>query len=213
MPFVPETTILLAYSLACLVLFITPGPDMSLFLAKTLSGGRRAGIAAMTGAMLGCVVHSLLAAFGISALIVASPTGFLALKIVGALYLFWLAIDAIRNGSAVNISAAEAGDVSFWRTFALGVSINLTNPKVILFFVTFLPQFVDAHDPHASGKLLFLGIYFVVLTSPLAVLMILGAERLLRSLQRNPRVLRFIDWIFAGVFGAFAARILTTQGR
>ena len=56
----------------------------------------------------------------------------------------------------------------FWRTFALGVSINLTNPKVVLFFVTFLPQFIDAQDPHASGKLLFLGIYFVVLTSPLA---------------------------------------------
>ncbi len=213
MAFIPDTAVLLAYSLACLVLFITPGPDMSLFLAKTLSGGRKAGIAAMAGAMLGCVVHSLLAAFGISALIVASPTGFVVLKIVGALYLFWLAIDAIRNGSAVNVSAAEAGETPFWRTLALGVSINLTNPKVILFFVTFLPQFVDAHDPQAAGKLLFLGIYFVVLTSPLAVLMILGAERLVRSLQRNPRVLRVIDWVFAGVFGAFAARILTTQGR
>lgn len=214
MAFVPETSVLLAYSLACLVLFITPGPDMSLFLAKTLSGGRRAGIAAMTGAMLGCVVHSLLAAFGISALIVASPAAFLVLKIVGALYLAWLAIDAIRSGSAVNVSVSDgAGDISFWRTFLLGVSINLTNPKVILFFVTFLPQFVDAHDPHAAGKLLFLGLYFVAFSSPLAVLMILGAERLLRGLQRNPRVLRVVDWAFAGVFGAFAVRILTTQGR
>ena len=88
MTFVPETTVLLAYSLACLVLFITPGPDMSLFLAKTLSGGRRAGIAAMAGAMIGCVVHSLLAAFGLSALIAASPSAFLVLKVVGALYLF-----------------------------------------------------------------------------------------------------------------------------
>lgn len=213
MAIVPDVPVLLAYSLACLVLFITPGPDMSLFLAKTLSGGRKAGIAAMSGAMFGCVVHSLLAAFGISALIVASPMGFLALKIVGALYLFWLAVDAIRNGSAVNVTTVEGEDVSFWRTFALGVSINLTNPKVILFFVTFLPQFIDAHDPDASGKLLFLGIYFVVLTSPLAILMILGAERFLRGLQRNPRVLRIVDWMFAGVFGAFAARILTTQGR
>ena len=106
MVFVPEISVLLAYSLACFVLFITPGPDMSLFLAKTLSGGRKAGIAAMTGAMLGCVVHSLLAAFGISALIAASPSAFLALKIAGALYLFWLAIDAVRNGSAVNVSTA-----------------------------------------------------------------------------------------------------------
>jgi threonine/homoserine/homoserine lactone efflux protein len=213
MSFVPDMAVLLAYSVACLVLFITPGPDMSLFLAKTLTGGRRAGIAAMTGAMLGCVAHSLLAAFGISALIAASPSAFFALKIAGALYLFWLAVDAVRNGSVVNVSAAEPTHAPFWRTFALGVSINLTNPKVVLFFVTFLPQFIDAHDPHASGKLLFLGIYFVVLTSPLALLLILGAERLLRGLQRKPRALRVMDWVFAGVFGAFAARMLTTQSR
>ena len=103
MSFVPDMAVLLAYSLACLVLFITPGPDMSLFVAKTLTGGRRAGIAAMAGAMIGCVVHSLLAAFGLSALIAASPAAFLALKIVGALYLFWLAVDAVRNGSALSV--------------------------------------------------------------------------------------------------------------
>jgi threonine/homoserine/homoserine lactone efflux protein len=213
MTFVPETTVLLAYSLACLVLFITPGPDMSLFLAKTLTGGRRAGIAAMAGAMIGCVVHSLLAAFGLSALIAASPSAFLVLKVVGALYLFWLAIDAIRNGSALSVAAGPSVTVSFWRTLALGVSINLTNPKVVLFFVTFLPQFIDGQDPHAAGKLLFLGIYFVVLTAPLAVLLILGAERLLGAIRHHPRVLRVIDWTFAGVFGAFAARILMTQSR
>src|SRR4051794_19083442 len=80
MPFVPDASVLLAYSLAAFVLFITPGPDMSLFLAKTFIGGRQAGIAAMTGASLGNVVHSVLAAFGLSALIAASPTLFLALK-------------------------------------------------------------------------------------------------------------------------------------
>jgi threonine/homoserine/homoserine lactone efflux protein len=213
MAFVPETSVLLAYSLACLILFITPGPDMSLFLAKTMSGGRRAGIAAMTGTMLGCVVHSLLAAFGVSALLAASPTAFLALKVVGALYLLWLAIDAIRHGSAVNVPQTGALRMPFWRTFALGVGSNLTNPKVVLFYVTFLPQFIDAHDPHAAAKLMFLGTYFVVFTSPLALLLVLGAERLLAVLRRNPRVLRGIDWLFAAVFGAFAARILAASAR
>ena len=117
----------------------------------------------MTGAMLGCVVHSLLAAFGLSALIAASPSAFLALKIVGALYLLWLAVDAVRNGSSLNVASrapsarAVLAHASRWAS-----AVNLTNPKVVLFFVTFLPQFVDAHDPHAAGKLLFLGIYFVV---------------------------------------------------
>jgi threonine/homoserine/homoserine lactone efflux protein len=213
MLFVPETSVLLAYSLACLVLFITPGPDMSLFLAKTMSGGRRAGIAAMTGTMLGCVVHSVLAAFGISAVLAASPAAFLALKVVGALYLLWLAIDAIRHGSAVHVGTMQSAHMPFWRTFALGVGSNLTNPKVVLFYVTFLPQFIDAGDPYAAGKLLFLGTYFVIFTSPLALLLVLGAERLLRVLHRHPRVLRAVDWVFAGVFGAFAVRILAASAR
>jgi threonine/homoserine/homoserine lactone efflux protein len=72
---------------------------------------------------------------------------------------------------------------------------------------------VDPQDPHAAGKLLFLGIYFVVLSYPLAVLLVLAAERLIGSLKRRPRLLRAIDWLFAGVFSAFAVRILATQAR
>ena len=213
MAFLPDASVLLAYSLAAFVLFITPGPDMSLFLAKTVAGGRQAGIAAMTGASLGNVVHSLLAAFGLSALIAASPSLFLALKVAGAIYLLWLAIDAVRNGSSLNVRGEQPKPVALWPTLALGLTVNLTNPKVVLFYLTFLPQFVDAHDPHAAGKLLFLGIYFVVLAYPLAVLLIVGAERVVSGLKSRPRVLRAIDWLFACVFGAFAVRILAMQAR
>jgi threonine/homoserine/homoserine lactone efflux protein len=213
MTFLPDATTLLAYSLACFVLFITPGPDMSLFLAKTLSGGRRHGIAAMLGATTGCLVHTLLAVIGVSALLAASTTAFAVLKIVGALYLAWLAIDAIRNGSALSVRKGEPVAASLWRTFLTGVGINLTNPKVVLFFVTFLPQFISAGDPHASSKLLFLGVYFVLFSAPLAVLMILGAERFIETLKARPRFLRAIDWCFAGIFGAFALKILSAQAR
>jgi threonine/homoserine/homoserine lactone efflux protein len=213
MPFLPDATVLAAYSLACFVLFITPGPDMSFQLAKTLAGGRRAGIAAATGAALGIVVHSLLAAFGLSALVAASPSMFLALKIVGAAYLLWLAIDAIRNGSSLSVAADAAPPMPPWRTLALGIGVNLTNPKVVLFFVTFLPQFIDAADPHAGAKLLFLGIYFVVFSYPLALLLVLGADRLVGTIRRRPRILRAIDWLFAGIFSAFALRIIATQAR
>lgn len=213
MGFLPDLTTLAAYSLACLVLFITPGPDMSLFLAKTLAGGRRHGIAAMLGAMAGCCVHTLLAAIGVSALLAASATGFTILKIVGAVYLAWLAVDAIRNGSALSIREGDRVETSAWRTFALGIGINLSNPKVVLFFVTFLPQFVDAADPSASAKLLFLGVYFIAFSIPLAVLLILAAERVIETLKARPRVMRAIDWSFAGIFGIFALKILTAQTR
>ena len=213
MTFVPDAPVLLAFTLAGFVLFITPGPDMSLFLAKTIAGGRRAGIAAMTGTSLGCIVHSLLAAFGLSALIAASPTMFLALKIIGAVYLLWLAVDAVRNGSSLNVAAGTPEAARVWANLALGFTVNLSNPKVVLFFVTFLPQFVDAQDPHAAGKLLFLGLYFVVLSYPLAVLLILGADRLVGALRQRPRALRAIDWLFAGVFSAFAIKVLATQSK
>ena len=81
---------------------------MSLFLAKTVAGGRRAGMAAFTGASLGCVVHSALAAFGLSALIAASPTAFLALKMIGATYLLWLAVDAVWRGSLAACQRRQA---------------------------------------------------------------------------------------------------------
>src|SRR5215203_2425313 len=102
MTFLPDWSTLLTYSVAAFVLFITPGPDMSLFLAKTMAGGRKAGMAAMLGAMVGCCVHTLLAALGLSALLAASVAAFTVLKIVGALYLLWMAFDAVRNGSALH---------------------------------------------------------------------------------------------------------------
>src|SRR6187431_2293458 len=184
------TFLLDAYSVACFVLFITPGPDMSLFLAKTVSGGRKAGIAAMLGAQAGCCVHTMLAALGLSALLAASATAFLVLKLVGGLYLLWLAVDAIRHGSALNVRREAGTQVSVWRTFVLGVGVNLTNPKVVLFFVTFLPQFVSAGDPYAAQKLVFFGLYFVLFNLPLCALMVLGADRVLALLKRRPRVMR-----------------------
>ena len=213
MTFLPDATVLVAYSVACFVLFITPGPDMSLFLAKTVSGGRKAGIAAMLGAQAGCCVHTMLAALGLSALLAASATAFLVLKIVGGLYLLWLAIDAIRHGSALNVRREAGTEVSVWRTFVLGVGVNLTNPKVVLFFVTFLPQFVSAGDPYAAQKLVFFGLYFVLFNLPLCALMVLGADRVLALLKRRPRVMRAIDYTFAGIFGAFAVKILAMPGR
>ena len=211
--FLPDLPTFIAYTGASFLLFLTPGPDMSLWLSRTISSGRNAGLATLVGTNLGCVVHTLLAAFGVSALIAASHTGFLALKIFGALYLLWLAVDAIRNGSSLNVATTGVKAASPLNSFLMGLSVNLTNPKVVLFFITFLPQFISASDPDARAKLLFLGLYFVALNTPLAVALILGAEKLVVWLKTRKRVLRGIDFTFAGVFAIFAAKIAFTQGR
>jgi threonine/homoserine/homoserine lactone efflux protein len=210
MQFIPELPILLAYGVGVIILTFTPGPDMTFFLGRTLSQGVSGGFAAMAGASTGLLVHSMLVAFGLSALILASPAMFLALKIAGALYLLWLAVDAIRNGSALRMQGKVAAK-PLKQVFLQGLGINLLNPKIIIFFMTFLPQFVQPSDPHAAGKLMFLGVMFVVIALPFTVPMILGASYLTQWLMRNPRVTRVIDWTFASVFGVFAATILLTQ--
>lgn len=214
MSFLPDLATLLAFVAAAFVLTITPGPDMTLFLGRTLSEGRAAGFAAMLGAATGILVHTSLAAFGISALIAASPEAFLALKIVGAGYLVFLAIQAVRGSSTFRLDGTAARRPhSLFSNWLTGIGINLLNPKIILFFVTFLPQFVSARDSDVAGKLFFLGVFFIVLAVPMSAAMIFAADRFAAALKRRPKIMRGIDWLFASVFSAFAVKILLTQGR
>ncbi len=214
MDFVPATPVLAAYVAAVLVITFTPGPDMTLFLGKAVTLGRASGMAAMLGASVGVLVHTSLVALGLSAVLAASPTAFFLLKVLGALYLLWLAIDAVRHGSAFSLDATGPAPSAepLVRTWLKGLAVNLLNPKIIMFFVTFLPQFVAADDPHAVQKLFFLGLIFVVIAVPICAAMVASASHLARFLKRSPRVMRAIDWLFAGIFGAFALRLLFARG-
>jgi len=211
--FVPDISVILAFSVASIILIITPGPDMALQLSRAINYGRAHGLAAMFGAMVGVLVHTTLVAFGISLLIVAAPPLFLALKIAGAVYLLWLAWQAIVHGGGLRIAAAAQRAPTVGQSFATGLGINLLNPKVVLFFMTFLPQFVDAHDPGATGKLFFLGAQFVVLSIPLGIAMVLAAGWLAAAFKRTKWIEKALNWSFAAIFTAFAATILTAQAR
>jgi Putative threonine efflux protein len=213
MSFVPDFSTIVQFAIATFIITITPGPDMTLFLGRALSQGKWAGIACMSGAMTGIVIHTTLVAVGLSALLVASPTAFWTLKIGGAGYLVWLAIQAVRHGSAFNPDSSQTAPASFAKNWATGLGINLLNPKIILFFMTFLPQFVTPGDPNAPGQLFFLGMMFIVEALPFTVAMILVADSLASLLRRSQMVTRVVDYLFAGVFSAFAVKILTTQAR
>ncbi|MBY8916408.1 LysE family translocator [Nitratireductor rhodophyticola] len=213
MTFIPDFATILQFALATFVISITPGPDMTLFVGRALSQGRAAGFACMFGAMTGIMIHTALVALGLSALIVASPEAFLALKVFGAGYLIWLAIQAIRKGSAFSPEKKGGAGRSLLKNWATGLGINLLNPKIILFFMTFLPQFVSASDPHAPGKLFFLGLLFIPLALPIVAPMVIAADSFSKLLKKSPRVTRVVDYLFAGVFSAFALKILTAQAR
>jgi threonine/homoserine/homoserine lactone efflux protein len=175
--FIPSLPVLAAFTLAGVVLGLTPGPDMTYFLSKTVAQSRAAGIAALAGASTGIVIHTVLVAAGLSAILAASVTAFTILKVVGALYLAWLAIEAIRHGSSLSLDKKPSHQ-PLRSVYLKGLMTNLLNPKVIIFFVTFLPQFISPGDPHAAGKMLFLGLYFVVLNLPVCVPLILSAEQI-----------------------------------
>jgi threonine/homoserine/homoserine lactone efflux protein len=211
--FLPPIQSIYLFSVASLVLALTPGPDMALFLSRTVTGGRSAGFAAMLGASSGLVAHALLAGLGLSALLAASVTAFFILKIIGGLYLLWLAYAAIRYGSAFSVNPDKAQRQTLLGTFFTGLGINLTNPKVIVFFVTFLPQFVDSSDPHASGQLLFLGLFFLVIGIPTNAIVIFIAERFTRFMQSSPKAMRVFDFTFAGIVTAFAVKLVLAHGR
>jgi threonine/homoserine/homoserine lactone efflux protein len=120
----------------------------------------------------------------------------------------WLAIEALRHGSALTLVPGASAPQPLGQVFLMGVGINLLNPKIIMFFLTFLPQFVSAHDPHAGAKLMFLGLYFIVLAIPICLVLILAAERFTAALRRSPRAMRTIDYLFASLMGAFAVKLL-----
>jgi threonine/homoserine/homoserine lactone efflux protein len=213
MTFLPDFATIATFTLMGWILAITPGPDMTISISRALADGRLGGLWVVLGTSCGVVVHTMLVAFGVSALIVASPTAFMILKTGGAGYLVWLAIQAIRKGSSLSVKRAEGPANTRGKNFLTGFWVNLLNPKVIIFFMTFLPQFVQAADPHVTGKLIFLGLWFIVIGMPVNLIVVLTAEKLASWLQRNRQVLRGIDYTFAGVFSLFAVKIWMTQAK
>lgn len=215
MDFVPSLPTLVAFTVAILLLAVTPGPDMTLWISRSLREGRTAGFMTLVGTNIGITVHTMLVAFGVAALIVASPTAFMILKTGGAAYLVWLAIQAIRKGSDF-VMVKTAGDKpqsSLGSALLNGIWVNLLNPKVIIFFMTFLPQFVSASDPHVTGKLIFLGLWSIIVALPIGIGIVVAADVLSTWLQRNRKVLRGLDYTIAGVFSLFAVKIFFTQTR
>jgi threonine/homoserine/homoserine lactone efflux protein len=211
--FLPSLAVLASFILAAFIMTITPGPDMMLFLAQSMTNGKHYGLVSMAGTCAGILLHSGFAAIGLSALLSASSEAFYVLKLVGSVYLLWLAYQAIRHGTNLTQTSSMIRKRSLSRCFFKGLMINLLNPKAILFFVTFLPQFISPSDPHAASKLLFLGFWFVIVYFPLCIPMIIMAERMSLWLRQSRKAARFLDWSFASIMSAFAVRLLFVEAK
>ncbi|MES2099844.1 MAG: LysE family translocator [Pseudomonadota bacterium] len=196
------------------VLNATPGVDMMITASRTLQHGLRGGLATALGVNVGCVVHTLAAAFGLAALLSASAAAFALVKWVGAAYLLWLAIGmlrgALRRGDAAALSVPGDTAPSGWALFRQGLLTNVLNPKIALFFLALLPQFIDAQAPDKTTAFLLLGAVMVV-QSTLFLIGFVGLVSHLRRLPPRPVVRRAVQGTGGFVLLFLSARLALTQ--
>ncbi len=199
------------FIVAGLVLNITPGPDTLLIVSRSSAGGWRSGAAAALGIGTGCFVHTLAAAIGISALIAASADAFTAIKWLGAAYLLYLGVRLLFLRSPDGCEPSRTQDASERSSFLQGLLTNVLNPKVALFFLAFLPQFVD---PGASDKaiaLVWLGLIFNVNGTLWNLLVAWLAARALRRFSGATVARRWFDRALGALFVALAARVAAAR--
>ncbi len=195
-----------AFLLACVALNLTPGLDTFYILARSGREGRAVGFAAVLGINAGCIIHTAAAVLGISAILATSALAFGVLKYLGAAYLVWSGLRMLLS-RAPSQQAAETRGRGGLAAFRQGLLTNALNPKVALFYLAFLPQFVAQHTPHPQLALLVLGLSFIgtgmVWSSTLALL---GAH-IHRLLTRQPRLGRWMDRACGSVLLGFGARL------
>lgn len=204
---------LLPFLLTAVLLTATPGPDNLMVLSVGASKGRRLGMAFGLGCAAGCLSHTLLAVLGVSAVLAASPVAFTALRWVGGAYLIWLGIGALRSRGGVGlpvVGADVAGD-SAARQFAKGVLANAINPKVVLFFLSFLPQFVVPAQGNVPLQMAVLGVVFTLQAALLFGALGWFAGSIGQWLQRRPRAGLWLDRLAGVVFVGLGLRMVVSR--
>ncbi|HEU0285465.1 MAG TPA: LysE family translocator [Nocardioidaceae bacterium] len=202
------------FAITALVLIMLPGPDQALITRNALVGGRSAGLLTMLGGVLGLTVHASFAAVGLSALLLASAKAFTVLKIVGAAYLLWVGVQMLRSAVRSRRSPDEHESVTAPRRrrayLRQGFLSNALNPKVALFFVTFLPQFISADSGSPRGEAMLLSAIFAGLYLTWFGLYAVAVDRLGRWLRR-PRVKARIEQVTGLLLVGIAIRLATAS--
>ena len=198
-----------------LLLNLTPGPDTAYIVGRSVQMGWRGGAAAALGICTGCLVHVFAAALGLSALLAASSVAFTVVKWAGAAYLCFIGIQLLlsRPGAIAPDAAATSDAISLRQVFWQGALTNVLNPKVALFFLAFLPQFVAADSPHKAAAFVVLGLIFIFNGMLWCLGVAAFAARAARSIRQSSRVLTWINRALGGLFIYLGVRIALLQAR
>lgn len=199
------------FVIASLALIATPGQDMIYVITRSLAQGRFAGVCSAVGVCLGILVHTALAAFGLGAILQASEGVFFALKLVGAAYLVYLGIRLLLARGGPGFAATVSAPLSPLALVRQGMLSNVTNPKMVLFFLAFLPQFVDPSSAHATRDLVFLGVLYAVLALPVKSGVALAAGSLSERMRRRPSTLAWVNRFSGAVLVGLGLRLAASE--
>jgi len=196
-----------------LLLNVTPGPDTAYIVGRSVQLGWRGGATAVLGVSTGCLVHVFAAAIGLSALLAASSAAFTLVKWAGAAYLCFLGVRMLLSRAAASDPASASGAVSLRQVFLQGALTNVLNPKVALFFLAFLPQFVDADSHHKAAAFLLLGLVFICNGTLWCLGVAAFAARAAGRVRHSGRALLWINRTLGGLFVYLGVRVALLQAR
>jgi threonine/homoserine/homoserine lactone efflux protein len=199
------------FLIAAVLLNLSPGPDMAFILAQTARNGQRSGFAAMFGVWTGVFLHVLLAALGLSAILATSATAFTVVKWSGAAYLIWLGIQAWRSDGASYSSSTDIRQLSNIRIFQQGVLVAVLNPKVAIFFLAFLPQFVVDGAGPVSAQLFLHGTLIIVVATLIEPPLVILGSKLTRYLGQNSRVAAWMERGLGTLFIGLGIRLALSE--
>jgi threonine/homoserine/homoserine lactone efflux protein len=200
------------FIVSSLLLWITPGTDTLYILARSVTQGRRAGIVSVLGISSGILVHTLFAAFGLSAILATSASAFTTIKVAGALYLIYLGLRTLLRKSQSSI-AAEANFMSNWQIYRQGIITNVLNPKVAIFFLAFLPQFVDPTAGLGVLPFLLLGVLFVTGGTIWCLIIAAFAARAALTVRRNGKIAGWLERISGCLYIGLGLNLLRSKSQ
>ena len=202
------------YAVACVLLALTPGPNLMYLISRTLCQGRAAGIVSLAGTTSGLLFYALAAAFGLTAVFVAVPLLFDVVRWVGAAYLLWLAWDAVRpRGGGGLFARRDLPPVAPAALFRTGMLTSILNPKVALFYLALFPQFVEPARGSVLPQSLVLAAVQIAIAFAGDLMFVLAAARVARWLAERPAWVTAQRWVLGGVFGAIAVKLALDSRR
>jgi threonine/homoserine/homoserine lactone efflux protein len=209
----PQTTHLLAFALVALGMALTPGPNMIYLISRSICQGRTAGLISLGGVALGFVFYMFCAAFGITALLLAVPFAYDALRFGGALYLLYLAWQAVKPGGRSPFQVRDLPVDSTRKLFTMGFVTNLLNPKIAVLYLSLLPQFIDPQHGSVLGQSLIFGAIQIMLSISVNSTVAMTAGSIAVFLARKPTWLVIQRWLMGTVLAGLAVRMATQARR